>query len=84
MSKARGHNDRKLRRMVSERACIVCGTSPCDPHHYPIRRSHGGLDVPENLVPLCHPHHRLFHDGEAWVIEAVEAAAPHYFEVIGA
>jgi len=22
----------------------------------------------------------MFHDGEAWVIEAVEAAAPWYFE----
>lgn len=84
MSKARGHKSRKLRRMVSERACLVCGYRPSDCHHYPLRRSQGGHDTFDNMVPLCHPHHRMFHDGEEWVIEAVEAAAPAYFEVIGA
>lgn len=84
MSKANGHKSRKLRRTVSERACLVCGVHPCDPHHYPVRVSHGGRDEPTNLVPLCHPHHRAFHDGEEWVIEAVKTAAPLYFEVIRA
>jgi len=84
MSKANGHKSRKIRKMVSERACLVCGTFPCDPHHYPLRVSHGGRDTLDNMVPLCHTHHRMFHDGEEWVIKAVEAAAPAYFEVIGA
>lgn len=71
--------DRKLRREVSNRSCVLCGRSPCDPHHF-IRRSHLGEDVPENLLPLCHPHHRAFHDGVEWVVKAVNTAAGEYFD----
>ncbi len=73
------HKDRRRRRIVSERPCLLCGAKPCDPHHYPLRRSQGGHDTFDNMVPLCHPHHRMFHDGEEWVIEAVGVAAPLYF-----
>jgi predicted restriction endonuclease len=44
-----------------------------------MRVSHGGRDTLDNMVPLCHPHHRAFHDGEEWVIEALEKVAPSYF-----
>ena len=31
--------------------------------HHLIRRSQGGDDVPENIVPLCGECHRRLHDG---------------------
>ena len=40
-----------------------CGrTGKIDMHHI-IRRSQGGSDDPENLVPLCHACHMGHHDG---------------------
>jgi len=84
MSKAAGHKSRKFRRMVSERACLVCGFSPCDPHHFPLRRSHGGADTLDNMVPLCHKHHRAFHDGDETVKAALQRAAPLYFGLLDA
>jgi len=83
MSKANGHKSRRNRRIVSERSCLICGIRPCDPHHYPVRVSHGGSDTLDNMVPLCHQHHRLFHDGEEWVVRAVERNSPAYFEACG-
>jgi HNH endonuclease len=42
--------------------------------HHIIFRSHGGPDDPENLVTLCHGHHRRgIHDGYL----RAEGAAPH-------
>ena len=84
MSKAAGHKSRKLRRTVSERACIICGASPCDPHHHPVRVSHGGRDTLDNMVPLCHPHHRAYHDGDEAVKAALAQAAPIYFKSLDA
>jgi len=47
-----------------------------------VRVSQGGRDTLDNLVPLCRTHHSAWHDGEEWVIEAVEAAAPLYFATL--
>lgn len=69
---------RRQRRIVSEKPCLICGRTPCDPHHY-IRQSHGGTDDPKNLVPLCREHHRAYHDGDHQIAELLEAVAPHYF-----
>ena len=77
MSKRR--KDKGLRRAVAERPCLLCGAVPSDPHHHPLRRSHGGTDAPDNLVPLCRFHHMAFHDGDHQVIELVRQAAPAYF-----
>ena len=76
------HRSRKRRRMVRERACLVCGTKPCDAHHYPVRVSQGGRDTLDNMVPLCRIHHSAWHDGEEWVVEMVAASAPLYFETL--
>lgn len=38
--------------------CVVCGATPCDPHHEP-PRSLGGTS--KDLVPLCHRHHLVRH-----------------------
>ena len=37
-----------------ESACMVCGCSPCDPHHEPSVGA-GGLD--HDTTPLCRRHH---------------------------
>ena len=83
MAKANGTKSRHNRRTVASRSCLVCGRSPCDPHHHPVRVSHGGKDSLDNMVPLCREHHRAFHDGEHQIIADVEAAAPLYFERYG-
>lgn len=74
-------NRRNLHIAVSERGCLVCGHTPCDPHHYPVRASHGGKDSEDNLVPLCRLHHSAFHDGDEWVIDTVRRNAEHYFRL---
>lgn len=43
--------------------CRVCGTKAVDVHHI-VFRSHGGADVPENLICLCRTHHELAHKYE--------------------
>jgi predicted restriction endonuclease len=74
--------DRALRKRVAERPCLICGRSPCDPHHFPVRQSHGGQDTQDNMVPLCRIHHSAYHDGDHQVMELVEQAAPRYFDAL--
>jgi hypothetical protein len=47
--------------LAAESKCLVCGTSPCSPCHWPRHRGSGGRfdnewDV-EHWVPLCKKHH---------------------------
>lgn len=55
----------KRKRDFGERAieirampCLVCGTTPSDPHHEP-PRSLGG--TAKDLMPLCRRHHNVRH-----------------------
>lgn len=67
---------------AAERSCVVCGNQPCEPAHYPKHRGMGGAGAgwePWEWCPMCRKHHRAFHDGEEWVIEALEKVAPSYF-----
>jgi 5-methylcytosine-specific restriction endonuclease McrA len=43
--------------------CIVCGNTCAAPSAHYIRRSHGGLGIPENVVTLCMDCHREFDEG---------------------
>lgn len=57
---------RKVYELVAERddyLCRVCGTQAVDVHHI-VFRSHGGADVPENLICLCRTHHDMAHQNE--------------------
>lgn len=45
--------------------CVVCGTKECLENHHIVPRSLGGLDNPENLLTLCHVHHREMHGIQA-------------------
>lgn len=74
--------DKAVRRAVAEKPCLLCGAVPSDPHHFPVRRSHGGTDTPDNMIPLCRYHHMRFHDGDETVVELVRQAAPTYFDAL--
>lgn len=41
--------------------CVVCGIREYLENHHIVPRSLGGLDNPENLITLCHTHHREMH-----------------------
>jgi hypothetical protein len=49
--------------LVASQPCLVCKTSPCDPHHLKIARprSLGRKVSDEFTVPLCRRHHRELH-----------------------
>ena len=68
------HHGRKTRRvspqqwrvlLARDRGCVICGAHPnrCQAHHVKYW-SLGGLTDIDNLVMLCHAHHRWVHDNE--------------------
>ena len=68
------HHGRKTRRVSPQqwrvllgrdRGCVICGAHPnwCQAHHVKYW-SLGGLTDIDNLVMLCHAHHRWVHDNE--------------------
>jgi hypothetical protein len=58
-------------RFVAQKACLVCGRMPSDPHHLGFMqpRALGRKVSDEFAVPLCRTHHRAAHragDERAW------------------
>jgi hypothetical protein len=63
--------DRQHVRLVTKKACLVCGRLPSDPHHlrFAQSRAMGRKVSDEFTVPLCRGHHREVHrsgDEAAW------------------
>ncbi len=63
--------DREHLRSVAQKACLVCGRKPSDPHHlrFAQSRAMGQKVSDEFAVPLCRGHHREVHhsgDEAAW------------------
>lgn len=58
--KPRRRKDDELRRLVSRKPCIICGTWPSDPDHITTRGA-GGEDEPDNVWNLCRAHHAERH-----------------------
>ena len=63
--------DREHVRAVAQKACLVCGRHPSDPHHlrFAQSRAMGRKASDEFTVPLCRGHHRDLHrsgDEVAW------------------
>jgi hypothetical protein len=63
--------DREHLRSVAQKACLVCGRKPSDPHHlrFAQSRAMGQKVSDEFAVPLCRGHHREAHrsgDEVAW------------------
>lgn len=58
--------------------CQVCGMQAVDIHHI-VFRSHGGDDIPENLICLCRFHHDMAHkDEKHWRLKLIELNEKHY------
>lgn len=56
-------SDVMRQKLLQVRECYGCERGgPSDAHHL-VFRSHGGDDVLENIGPLCHDCHGLFHKG---------------------
>lgn len=63
--------DRDHIRRVAQKACLICGRRPSDPHHlrFAQSRAMGRKVSDEFTVPLCRGHHRELHrsgDEAAW------------------
>ena len=63
--------DREHLRSVAQKACLVCGRQPSDPHHlrFAQSRAMGQKVSDEFTVPVCRGHHRELHrsgDEAAW------------------
>ena len=58
--------------------CQVCGAVANDIHHI-VFRSHGGDDIPENLICLCRHHHDQAHkDERKWRDHLISLNGKHY------
>jgi hypothetical protein len=71
----RRYRNREHLRYVAQRACLVCGRKPSDPHHlgFTQPRALGRKVSDEFAVPLCRGHHRAVHrsrDERAWWTQA--------------
>jgi len=51
--------------VARDKGCVICGAHPnwCQVHHVKYWRLGGPTDI-DNLVLLCHAHHRWVHDNE--------------------
>ena len=63
--------DREHLKFVATQPCLICGRSPCDPHHLRFAQAEalGRKPSDEFTVPLCRGHHRELHrcgDEAAW------------------
>ena len=63
--------DKEHLKFVTKQPCLICGRSPCDPHHLRFAQSRAvGRKVSDEFtVPLCRGHHRELHrcgDECAW------------------
>jgi hypothetical protein len=83
IAEPRRYRNKEHLRLVAQKACLVCGRKPSDPHHLGFMqpRALGRKVSDEFAVPLCRTHHRAAHragDDRAWWnevgIEPVEVA----------
>jgi len=71
IAEPRRYRNKEHLRFVAAQACLVCGRTPCDPHHLRFMqpRALGRKVSDEFTVPLCRGHHRAVHgvgDERAW------------------
>ena len=73
--------DREHLRLVAQKACLVCGRQPSDPHHlrFAQSRAMGQKVSDEFTVPLCRGHHRELHrsgdESVWWERQGIDPAA---------
>jgi len=54
--------NKDLLRSYHSKTCIICNAQ-AEPHHIYHRSQHHGLDIDDNLLPLCRIHHARLHQG---------------------
>ena len=72
---------KKVKDIVWERdnhRCIVCGSNQAMPNSHFIRRSQGGLGIPENVVCMCRRCHMMYDQGSDR--KAIEAYTEKYLK----
>lgn len=70
---------------MHNRSCAICGKRPVEFHHAIYRRNKNipELNEPENLLPLCVVHHKIFEAGgyeyrcRAWQMKVDEFGFEH-------
>ena len=64
LTKHKPIRDRKHLAWIRALPCLVCGRTPCDPHHIRYGSNSGVGTKPGDdfTIPLCHTHHRELHD----------------------
>lgn len=69
----------KVRDAVWERdggRCIICESPNAAPNAHIVRRSQGGMGIPENIVTLCAECHREFDEGTGekhkWIVRLID------------
>lgn len=53
----------KAGRKRDHNTCQICGTKLNPEGHHIIDRKYSGAPIPDNIITLCHHHHRAVHDG---------------------
>ena len=67
MSKRRPNEHQRVQKEGKERdhyTCQICGSSDHVEGHHIIEYQYQGAADVENIVTLCHRHHREVHDGK--------------------
>jgi hypothetical protein len=73
--------DRNHLRFVARQPCLICGRSPCDPHHikFAEQRAMGRKVSDRFTVPICRLHHRELHrrgnERAWWQIHGIDPLA---------
>ena len=99
MNKLNPIRSQKYINWVKTLPCVVCGKSPCDPHHPKIKSFCGGTTKCSDVyvIPVCHEHHveghsidwqsfEAKHNIDQWreVLKTIELAAQTgIIEVVG-
>jgi hypothetical protein len=82
LPKPRRVRDREHLQSVAQKACLVCGRQPSDPHHLRFAQGRGmGQKVSDEFtVPLCRGHHRELHrsgdEAAWWSRQGIDPAPP--------
>lgn len=59
-------------------SCVYCGNTTIEVHHI-VFRSHGGMNIRQNLVCLCKAHHDMVHSDEPkWRDDLLDKMRAHY------